>query len=545
MRVLIVTHVLGEAYPHGLERVVARLSVELVRGGDDVALVTTWEPSPAPGSVFRPARSLAGVPVFRLSAGALDPLGLPVDASESNRALDEVLDTWRPDLVHITLLHGLDPGVVRHIQRRGTPVVLDLHSHEVGCPLLLLRTTTGLACAGPDGGRACVASCFAQLPDAAARIGARARGFEDAVRAADVSTACSPYLARWIRETCDVPEPLTVSPPIVPPEPGLPTHLRPMPATRGRLNLALIGGVHDYKGTGVAVDAVADAQLGPTQLAVFGAVHDRQLVAAIRHKAAAVADLELRIAGSFEPTELPLLMTDVDVLLICSQGPETFSLAAREAWSRGVPVLASRLGALAEAVREGENGYTFSHDEPRALGELLKRIVDQPGLLRELRDGATRTPYVTPPQYAAAFRDIYAEALGAKPATVVSASAVRHDDRSSTAAAAVGIAEHRALRRSDRSSHGEVFAEIYAQDRWRRGGESSSGPGSRREHTQRLRSELPRLLSRLGVSRVLDIGCGDFNWMREIELGVDLYVGVDVVFDVVLVSPAVNSLKKS
>jgi glycosyltransferase involved in cell wall biosynthesis len=534
MRVLIVTHFLGEAHPHGLERVVARLSVELIRGGDDVALVTTWDRSPAHGSVARPARSLAGVPVFRLSAGALDPIGLPVDAAVSNRALDEVLAAWRPDVVHVTLLHGLDPSVVRQIQRRGTPVVLDFHSHEVGCPLLLLRTTTGLACAGPDGGRACVATCFADLPDSAARIGARAHGFADAVRAADARTACSPYLARWLLETCDVPEPRTVSPPIVPPEPGLPLHLRPTPATRGRLNLALIGVVHAYKGTGVAVDAVANAKLGRTQLAILGSVHDRQLAAAIRRKAAAVGDLELRIAGSFEPAELSLLMADVDVLLICSQSPETYSLAAREAWSRGVPVLASRLGALAEAVREGENGYTFRHDDPCELAALLQRIVAQPGLLVKLRDGATRTPYVTPTQYAAAFREIYAEVLAAKPPTVTPPGATLEPDRPSTAAPVPGTAELRVLGTNDRSSHAQVFADIYAQDLWRRGGESSSGPGSRREHTQRLRSELPRLLSRLGIRHLLDSGCGDYNWMRETELGVDLYTGVDVVFDVLM-----------
>lgn len=534
MRVLIVTHYLGEAYPHGLERVVARLSVELVRGGDDVAIVTTWDPSPAPGSVARPARPLANVPVFRLSAGALDPVGLPVDATVSNRALDVVLDAWRPDLVHVTLLHGLDPSVVRYIQRRGTPVVLDLHSHEVGCPLLVLRSTTGLACAGPDGGRACVATCFAHLPDAAARIGARARGFADAVRAADARTACSPYLARWLLETCDVPEPRTVSPPIVPPEPGLPIHLRPTPATRGRLNLALIGGVHPYKGAGVAVDAVADAKLGPTQLAILGHVHDRQLEAAIRRKAAAVANLELRIAGSFEPAELSLLMTDVDVLLICSQGPETYSLAAREAWSRGVPVLASRLGALAEAVREGENGYTFSHDDPLELAGLLTRIVHQPGLLGELRDGATQTPYVTPTQYAAAFREIHAEVLGARPPTPEHAGATLEPDRSSTPAPAPRPAELRALGTSDGASHAQMFADIYAQELSRRGGESSPAPRSPCEDTQRLRTELPRLLSRLGIRHLLDVGCGDYNWMRETELAVDLYTGLDVDFDVIL-----------
>ena len=158
-------------------------------------------------------------------------------------------------------------------------------------------------------------------------------------------------------------------------------------------------------------------------------------------------------------------------------------------------------------------------------------------MLDKLREGAALTPYVTPEQHATAFREIYAEALGATPTASTSARAVGKPDPPGGAAPAraAATADSKWTRqRSARSDHGEVFTDIYARDLWRLGGESSSGPGSRREHTQRLRTELPRLLSRLGVRRLLDIGCGDFNWMGDTELGVDLYIGVDVVFDVVL-----------
>jgi SAM-dependent methyltransferase len=84
------------------------------------------------------------------------------------------------------------------------------------------------------------------------------------------------------------------------------------------------------------------------------------------------------------------------------------------------------------------------------------------------------------------------------------------------------------------SRHAQVFTEIYERDVWRLGGESASGPGSRRDQTHVLRAELPALLERLGVRRLLDLGCGDFNWMRETELPVELYLGVDVVSDVIL-----------
>jgi SAM-dependent methyltransferase len=83
------------------------------------------------------------------------------------------------------------------------------------------------------------------------------------------------------------------------------------------------------------------------------------------------------------------------------------------------------------------------------------------------------------------------------------------------------------------ATHPQVFSDIYARDYWRLGGESRSGPGSRRETTIHLRGELPRLLSRLRIRHLLDLGCGDFNWMRETELPVERYIGVDVVFEIV------------
>jgi SAM-dependent methyltransferase len=91
---------------------------------------------------------------------------------------------------------------------------------------------------------------------------------------------------------------------------------------------------------------------------------------------------------------------------------------------------------------------------------------------------------------------------------------------------------------SNDRSHREVFSDIYSRDLWRAGGESSSGPGSRLENTRSLRADLPRLLARLGVRSLLDVGCGDFNWMRETNLGVERYLGVDVVPELVLANRA-------
>ncbi len=90
----------------------------------------------------------------------------------------------------------------------------------------------------------------------------------------------------------------------------------------------------------------------------------------------------------------------------------------------------------------------------------------------------------------------------------------------------------RTLRRSSRS-HEAIFTEqLYHNNLWpvQR---SISGPGSDLAHTTTIRKELPNLVAQLRVSSILDIPCGDFNWMERVNLGSCKYIGADVVEELV------------
>jgi hypothetical protein len=63
--------------------------------------------------------------------------------------------------------------------------------------------------------------------------------------------------------------------------------------------------------------------------------------------------------------------------------------------------------------------------------------------------------------------------------------------------------------------------------------ESVSGSGSTLVQTRGIRAELPALISEIGARSFLDIPCGDFNWMKEVELDVDTYIGADIVTELV------------
>ena len=49
------------------------------------------------------------------------------------------------------------------------------------------------------------------------------------------------------------------------------------------------------------------------------------------------------------------------------------------------------------------------------------------------------------------------------------------------------------------------------------------------ENTAKIRAELPGLLRKLEAKSLLDIPCGDLNWINDLDLGVDKYIGADIV----------------
>jgi hypothetical protein len=79
----------------------------------------------------------------------------------------------------------------------------------------------------------------------------------------------------------------------------------------------------------------------------------------------------------------------------------------------------------------------------------------------------------------------------------------------------------------------EVFTSIYKN--WGFGGsESRSGPGSSLDETEVIRNQIRKLVKEKNIKTVVDIPCGDFNWMKEIVYGFEKYTGGDIVSDVIV-----------
>jgi glycosyltransferase involved in cell wall biosynthesis len=89
-------------------------------------------------------------------------------------------------------------------------------------------------------------------------------------------------------------------------------------------------------------------------------------------------------------TELWRAYTPSDVLVLPSSEHETWGLVANEAMHFGLPVIVSdKVGCGPDLVRDGETGYTFSHDAD-GLALVMEKLVKQGEGRRCMGDRARR-----------------------------------------------------------------------------------------------------------------------------------------------------------
>jgi glycosyltransferase involved in cell wall biosynthesis len=116
------------------------------------------------------------------------------------------------------------------------------------------------------------------------------------------------------------------------------------------------------KGVDVAIDACRAAGVS---LVVAGDGPERE---ALRARAAGA---DVRFVGHVDDAELARLRAGAALALAPSRSAETFGLAAAEAMAAGLPVVASRVGALTELL---DVGGLVPAGDPGALAEAIARL---------------------------------------------------------------------------------------------------------------------------------------------------------------------------
>jgi hypothetical protein len=86
-----------------------------------------------------------------------------------------------------------------------------------------------------------------------------------------------------------------------------------------------------------------------------------------------------------------------------------------------------------------------------------------------------------------------------------------------------------------------VFTKIWKSGQWVKGGniETRCGCGSTLESTLVVSKLLVKIIGEYNIRTITDAACGDLNWISQIDLKIDRYLGYDVVDEMIK-----NNIKK-
>jgi glycosyltransferase involved in cell wall biosynthesis len=297
---------------------------------------------------------------------------------EQARAMRQRLQHFQPDVVHIhNFFPRLSPSIHMECHRAHVPVVQTLHNFRLLCPAAILHAAEG-RCSGcaqrivpwP----AVVRGCYRQnrlASLAVANMLATHRLLGTWNRCVRRFIALSEN-ARQTFVAAGLPaEKIMLKPNFVDPDPGMGT---------GDGNFALfVGRLVEEKG--VATLLAAWQQLAtPLPLKIIG---DGPLAASVVQAAAIHPNIES--LGMRDRSYVQQTMAHATILILPSTWDEAFPVVIAEAFAAGLPIVASRLGAMAELIEDGQTGRLFVPGDATQLARTIESVVARPRELQAMR----------------------------------------------------------------------------------------------------------------------------------------------------------------
>ena len=304
-----------------------------------------------------------------------------------NRAgYDEVrrlLRSERPDVVHFTNTFPLiSPAAYYAARREGVPVVQSLHNYRLMCPDATFfrngspcESCLGRAVPWP----AVVHACYRKNRLATGVVASMTvlhRLLGTWKKCVNRFVALSEFSARKFVEGGLPAEKIVVKPNFIVDDPGEGSGAGGYAVFVGRLS--------PEKGIATMLDAWEELG-GVMPLKVVGTGPMEEMV-----RERAERNPAIEAVGRQTMDEVMRLVGDAACLVLPSELYENCPKTVLEAYAVGTPVIASRLGAMAEMVDHEETGLVFEPRNKSDLAEQVRRLVGSPELYEGMRTGARR-----------------------------------------------------------------------------------------------------------------------------------------------------------
>lgn len=366
MKVMIVHNRYRSAQPSGENAVVDDEAALLAEAGCEVGTLQVSSDDIADASIRDRAR-------------------LPVDVVWSQRGASLVrraIADRRPDVVHFhNTFPLLSPAAIHAAARTDARVILTLHNFRPLCAsALFLRN--GKICEDCVGTRFALPAvrhgCYrgsrvATIPVAAMGVVHRRLGtwidHVDAILFPSAFARERYIAAGWPKEKLVVKHN---------------TARRAGPRRDGAgTGFVAVSRLSAEKGIDVLLDAWSLREPDGNALTIVGDGEDRET---LRKRVAGRSDVHF--VGALPPAEVIQIVRRSRALVVPSRCYEVFPRVVVEAYSVGVPVIASRIGALADVVDHGVTGLHAAAGEPEEFAMAVARLAADDGLALRFGDGA-------------------------------------------------------------------------------------------------------------------------------------------------------------
>ncbi len=301
-------------------------------------------------------------------------------SQQTVRGLESQIADFRPDIVHAHNTFPLiSPSLYWAAARAGVPVVQTLHNFRLMClnALFLRDWQVCEDCMGRLPWRGVVRACYrGSRPASAALAGMLAlhRGLGTYRNKVTRYIALNEFCRGKFIEGGLPAERVVVKPNFVD---------MPAPTEKTRRDLLFVGRLSAEKG--IATLAQAIQQVPGASLRVAGDGPEGGCLEGM-------PDI-LRL-GSLSGEGVRREMERASALVVPSIWYENFPRTIVEAFAAGLPVIASRIGALAEIVTDGKTGLLFEPGNPHDLAEKISWALGNPERMAEMGRNA-RAQYET------------------------------------------------------------------------------------------------------------------------------------------------------
>lgn len=192
----------------------------------------------------------------------------------------------------------------------------------------------------------------------------------------------------------------------LPPLPGT-AGVRPRERADGRLRIVVPGRIQEGKGQRLLLDALPE-------LTRYARIC---LMGAGKAGEAFFGRKDVDVILQYRREELRGLLAALGphVAALLSIVPETFSFTLTEMQQLGIPVVATRVGSLAERIEDGVNGWLIEPD-PRALVERVRELAADPGRIAAVRERVLQLATPGPEQMAQRYAALLPPAAGRRDA---------------------------------------------------------------------------------------------------------------------------------